>query len=644
MLHLPKWLTRWLGRETSISESANSIGQVFEDNSEGQTFFDTVYARFETYDESNRDHRNEHFSTDIEFLLDCTTTSLTQFERSDLFPHRIDAYFYIYRRIFEYIEWRRGSRDQIKELQKQFHQQLAITFESTKGVLPNLCLDNKDLIKRMNIRRHLMLIKHIKDVQTLNIFFVLCKLSFQSSLQVNEYDRLEWIDVFTQIDDCELPLMDIIEKYIEYKNAFEQRPLDTAALIYLIRKLHPPKNKQTSPFELFIGIINRLNLDHKTFFHQFQPVFDEGLTKQYYDYFHIASILHKLSARDDQLFNNYLTSYAWHVNIDIFWTMFLYMSKTDVINDIMQKHFPSILIRRMQTISVETFKQYYELVKECLKQIKDENRSRFLSMFEEIYHAFINKQLNDDCFSYRLSEIHMRQLINIASELSLINNLQHPSYSLIIRHLLFKLNKNILNKAYHIKDIFERINRFDNIFCVKNDPAKIIQDEWLNDYVFRVPEEWSKINTYDYNALCNAHHQNPWSIYIWSRIVHLSFFKSDTTKSHDILVSTDKWMINVKHKTFDTNDTLTIIFVKYMFEIIIVKHIKSVLLLSNIDSLLQYILCIKENSSDFIDIKLVDDFVENIKRSINDVLLLKSEYNYYFFHLQSIVPNEFRSY
>jgi hypothetical protein len=625
MVQLFKFLSKLFGVERTISESVKLIEQIFDNYSEEQVFLDLVLARFEHYDESNRANVNGHFSADIEFIIHCTTASLTIPEHQILFPRRVDAYFYIYRRCIEYIELARESKEQMNGFRTQLHDQLASTFELTQGFEPNLCSRNKDLIQKINIRRHLMSIAEISDIKTLHIFFVLCKLSFQSSLSVDDNDHLQWIDIFSKIDHCKLSLVEIISQYIEYKQAFEHRPLDVQTFIYLIRTMHPPKDNQMSPFEFFNNTIRKLNLDHKTFFDQFQPVFAEGLSKQLYNTTHIASLLQMLSTQGEQLFNSYLTKYLSNVSPDIMWTMFLYISKTGDINEIMQKNFSSTLMYRTQAVTIETFTRYYQLTKECLTTTKDANRRRLLKTFEDVFHAFLNKQLNDDQYSYQLSELHLKQLLSIALELSSTNSLQHPSYLPIMRHLLFKLNKHVLKKSTKIRDVFDRVNRLDREMCETTNPADIIQDVWLNEYSFCIPQEWCMLNNYDYTNLCDIHYNNRWSIYIWSRVVYLSIIKSEGTKPNEILVALNEWMKNVKRDIYDTNDILTITFVKNVFENIIAKHMKSVLSFSNINLIIQYVMHIREDTTHLIDRKLVDDFVETVKQAIKDVLLLNGK-------------------
>jgi hypothetical protein len=624
MVQILKLISHWWNGEKKVSESANRIGCVFDDNSENKVFWDLVFNLFESYDESNRNRHNENFCNDIDFIIDCTTSSMKSPEHLKLFPQRVDAYFYIYCRTAEYNSWERKSIDQMKNLQKGFAEQLSNVFKSTNGSEPYLRVLDKDLIKRMKIRQHLTPITEIKDEQTLNIFFVLCKLSFQSSLLVDDHGRLQWIDVLPSINQWKIPLKYFITKYIEYKLAFEQHPIDLPALIHLVWKIHPPKDVQLSPFEVFNDMLCQLNLDQMTFFATYRAMFDQKMRDKFYEFSHVGALLRMLDLCDG-LFGDYLSIYVSHVPNHDLWRMFLYISKNGDINDIIQKHFSLILSQRMNGISFEAFKEHYQSTKQSLEALKDENQTRFLQILEQVVSAFLNKQLHEERYSYNYTDAKLKELLNIVLELSPTHSLQHPSCSLIIHHLLFKSDKHATNKFYKIKYLFERLNGFDQNLCETHDPVNIIRDEWLNDYILYIPHDWFKLSKHDYQSLCNIHHNNRWSICIWSKLVNLSFLKSEIAKPNEMLIRLNEWMNHVGHNIYDATDTLTIIFVKNILEIVINKHIKFVLSLSSMESIVQYILRMREEMSYLIDTKLVDDFVENIKQSIKNITLLNSK-------------------
>jgi hypothetical protein len=307
------------------------------------------------------------------------------------------------------------------------------------------------------------------------------------------------------------------------------------------------------------------------------------------------------------------------------WNMLLYLSKNGDINESIQKHFTPILIQRTQTVSFETFKRYNQLAKECLKQMKDENRQTFLKILEAVLNAFLHKQLNDEHYSYRYTESVLKELLNITLELSTTYNLQHPSCLLIIRNLLFKLDTHTHTKPRKIKCLFERLNNFDQSLCETNDPADIIQDDWLTGYTFYIPQDWWTLSKDDYQSLCSMHRNNGWTIHCWSRLIYLSLLKSDITKPNEILEPLNQWMFNVGHDFYNDDDTLTIIFVRNIFETVIVKHIKSILCFPNIGSIIQYILHARENQSHLIAIKQVNDFVQNVQQLLQDTLLLNGK-------------------
>ena len=86
----------------------------------------------------------------------------------------------------------------------------------------------------------------------------------------------------------------------------------------------------------------------------------------------------------------------------------------------------------------------------------------------------------------------------------------------------------------------------------------------------------------------------------------------------------NRWIANITPDVFNTNDILKVIVVKYIFEIIILKHGKPFVLFSNIDELLKYIQSVKQ-STEYMDAKSIDDFIDDTKQSIIDILLLKSK-------------------
>ena len=610
------------GRRT-ISAAAKSLEKIFESDDVTISFFDLVYSQFQQYDESNNAQRNNDFAADIEFIIQFTTTSLTSHKHTKLIPYRVDAYFYICRRILQYIIMANESKDQLKDLQKQFYKQLGSAFGATKGCQPRLYLNNKEMLSIIDIPKHLVAFYEIKDFETLDIFFALCKLSFQSLLMSGEHGRLQWSEIFSKIQECKVEFTDIMSKYIECKEAFEPNPLGTPDLIYLIRKFQPFKmQRMSSPFEYLVDIISQLKLDYKAFFEQFHPCFKEGLASKTYTTLQVAPLLQMLGAHDERLFEIYLSVYASSVYLEDMWGIFICISRTGNINDAMQKHFSVILSQRFQALQIEHFKIYHSRSHESFKQAAIENLPHCRRTFEQMFHALLKKQLMDDQYYYRITEEHLRVLLDIASDVK--TNSQFDScYMLIFRHL-FIMDKNESSKLRRIRNLFERLNRLDLRLFEENNMNDVIQDDWLTGYTFHNVQEWIKIEHYEYRPLCDAHRNSRWCFQIWSKIVHLSFSRFDTEKTCETLVLLNRWIANITPDVFNTNDILKVIVVKHIFEIIILKHGKPFVLFSNIDELLKYIQSVKQ-STEYMDAKSIDDFIDDTKQSIIDILLLKSK-------------------
>ena len=622
MPSLVKRFLNWVAGEKPSPQATQLLEHIFDNDTDKLSFFDHVRSHFESYDESNR-NQNENFSTDIKCIIHCAIDSIVSPEYSKLFPYRIDAYFYIYRRVVEYLYYAKELNDQVTELRKQLYSQLAKTFESSQGNLPNLYLEDKDMLKRINFNQHLTAIPEIKDRQWLYIFFALCKLSFQSSIKINEHDYLQWSNIFFRVQRCNVEFTDIISTYVECKHGFEQNPLDIPDLVCLIRKFQLFKLHQTSPsFEYFISILNRLNLDIRRFFEEFHSIFEEGILNQSYELPQITRLLQMLSKQDERIFANYFKSYTSRLSYENIWSSFIYISRTGTINDAMQKHFSVILSQRFQTLQIEHFKIYHSRSHESFKQAAIENLPHCRRTFEQMFHALLKKQLMDDQYYYRITEEHLRVLLDIASDVK--TNSQFDScYMLIFRHL-FIMDKNESSKLRRIRNLFERLNRLDLRLFEENNMNDVIQDDWLTGYTFHNVQEWIKIEHYEYRPLCDAHRNSRWCFQIWSKIVHLSFSRFDTEKTCETLVLLNRWIANITPDVFNTNDILKVIVVKHIFEIIILKHGKPFVLLSNIDELLKYIQSVKQ-STEYMDAKSIDDFIDDTKQSIIDILLLKSK-------------------
>jgi hypothetical protein len=85
----------------------------------------------------------------------------------------------------------------------------------------------------------------------------------------------------------------------------------------------------------------------------------------------------------------------------------------------------------------------------------------------------------------------------------------------------------------------------------------------------------------------------------------------------------NEWMKNIKREIYDSQDSLTLIFIQNLFELMITKYIKSILLLPNIEIIMQWIFSIKENQPDKIDTIQVDSLIRNGRDLLTEILELK---------------------
>jgi hypothetical protein len=629
----------FLGRGTKVSEAANHFGKIFKEHNVSVEFYNSIVVAFVNFDEFNGNN-NKVVSNDVEYITqrmidDVASKNVTQSVQ------RIDSYFYIYHRIKAYVSRLKENYSPLQNLQQKLFELLTTIFVETNGKQPNICLNDRDQLREINIPQHLLHITVIKDKQTLNIVFVLSKLSMQSSLITDDnQNQLKWMNIFSKTKEIKLSLEDFIAQYIIYKDAFKQFPIDIPAFILLIQRMHPPKGLKNSPFTTFIHLCQNLSLNVITFLEQFKPIFDSGVKVQRYHIQHIRKLLILLSPYN-QLFCDYLLIYSSNVSSDELWDMYLNLSKISDLNATIRKHLITILSERISILPLDTFRRYTQLARDWSKEIKDENRPYFVDIFEQVHNAFVTKQLQDTLYSNRLTEKNLKELLNIEPLPSSIKNVRKPSYLLVIQQLLFKTDPHIANSAEKLKRLFQNLSNLPENMWKNNDPIGIIEDEWLKNFTMLIPDIWFKLDQNVYKYLCNNHQNNRWTIYIWSRIVHLSLLKSMKDNTNMILLKSNEWMKNVQHDVYNPNDVLTIIFVINLFELVIVNHTRSILSLPNIESIIKFIISIKDKQPDKINTRQVDDFIRNGCQELEQVLQLKGTFisweNFYAFVLINIV-------
>jgi hypothetical protein len=615
-----------LSPKEKLSEPALLIGEVFDKEENRLEFLDLTIARFEHFDELNRAEGGKTFSDDMNYILQSSMVSLTS-KNSDKFENRIDSYFYIYRRLEEYFAMKKtsyfsggSSTSNLEIFRRKLYEMLSHIFTSSKGENPNLYSNDEELLKRINLPQHFSSIKTI-DTSTQHLFFALCKLSMQSSLSSN---RLKWLDILLKIETIKLSLENFINQYIGYTKAFEQFPLDTSAYIHLIQRIHPPKQTSISPFSTIGSLFRKLKLPVNEFFDQFLPLFIKGIKEKRYEIRHVSELLKQFSV-NDYLFDKYISNYSSHINLDDLWNMFLHLCIISEITEIIKKYLTPILTRRISIVSIETFNRYTQSARECLTEIKSEYRSNFIEIFEQIYDALVITQIQDPKYSYRLTRTDFNDLFKIGLQLTSTHHIKRPSCLLLLRELLFKIDIRVKNTAEKIKYLFQNFHTFDENLCNTQDPAEIIEDEWLKDFLITNSQIWLKLDHETYKYLCSYHKNNRWIIYIWTRIVHLSLLKLINENINDSLSRLNEWMKNIKHDIYHSEDHLTMIFVIKLFELVIIKHTKSILFISNIEIILNWIFSIRIDQPKKIDTAQVDFITRNGRDKLVEILQLKGK-------------------
>ncbi|CAF3878346.1 unnamed protein product [Rotaria sp. Silwood2] len=192
--------------------------------------------------------------------------------------------------------------------------------------------------------------------------------------------------------------------------------------------------------------------------------------------------------RRDHTIDNYLSIYSLHVDIQQLWEMFLYLSKGDDLNEILKKHLISNLKKHIILVSMPIFLKLIRSAQELEKWVKNNIHTRFKEILEAIVDAFIENRCRETQSSRQLSRSDWKQLFDIRRQLSTVNNIQQSGSLAMYQHLLFTMDTQIQSTVERIKRIFQNLNDLDESLYKNNDPACIIQDEWLQDYIVNIPQ------------------------------------------------------------------------------------------------------------------------------------------------------------
>jgi hypothetical protein len=532
----------------------------------------------------------------------------------------------------------------VHQLRKEFCGKLADTFKSTNGAEPNLCTNNVNILKTLNIFNYLSFVTKI-DGESIHLFFALCKLSLQLSLKYYYQNKLSWKTILWQ-RPFEISLDSFISCYDNCREAFQNFPLDIQAFIYLIQTLHPHKKDQPCRLLGYDTLADKLHLNQDAFFEQFLPIFRAGALQNCYHYEEVAELISVLSTHAS-LLRNYLAMY--YVSLpgskDVIWSVFFHLSENYVMSEIIQEQLTRVLSIQVQSLFVNPFLLIIQETKIHSKNIKPENYAYYTTITEMVFEKYIEYSLNAEKRNAMWPDNTWKLLLKSSVELSTTRILPQPSSVLIIKRLLFQYNNLGRDVVDRIQTLFRILKDFDQYIDPRNGLAEIIPDKWLQEVLIDIPEKFcTQLNYYVYQELCNAYHDSRWIDYVWSRITYLSIVKSITGNSHNMLLKLNKWMIDVKHNTFDVNDNLTIILIINLFELII-KNTNSVFLLPNIPCIIDFILHIRNEQINGINSQEMDNFITSAQREIQDILLLKGKLNLRenIFRVNDCELHEFRS-
>ena len=626
------WLNKFkdavFGRE-KLTNAAKLIGDIFHDEKiVGQSFFDTCIARFENFDEENNAHRNNAFYEDVNFITQCFNESFKSADECKRFGERIDAYLYAYTRIEEYFEIIKKNtstvyrlENNVKELRHAIITNASKTFSDTKGLQPNLCTTEKDLLKRMKIDNYRLKITTLNR-DDLNTFFCFCKLSFQASLQIDPDKRLQWKAIICEITHFGISLQNLITRYGDFTLGFTDFPLDVPGFVELISRLPPVTKSDESLLSVLCGLLKLLDLKFEEFLKHFLPIFQKDLRHKPYKMIHAADFL-SIFSRHERYFAEYLSAYAACVDMDTLWRLFLYLCQISELNEIIQKHLLLKLNERISSISCTKFFDYAELADRTMEQMDEEKRFLFRKVYVVIFNAFIIQQLTDERHRYLYYESDFKRLLKILirSSLSIKDASQEPSFSLIIQNFVFLSDKDNGNSKEKLKNLVRKLNGFDKEILGSIDPKDVIRTDWIQDsLLLNDPQDFvNKLDVDFYRDLCERSVENEWTIYAWERILHLSFMKPAFANAKEFLVKLNEWMKTVKHDRYDDNDRFTIILINHLFNQVISRHAKLIWSLPKVENIMDFILSLRKQNNE------MDYFIQQVERSIKNVLKLQGK-------------------
>ena len=245
----------------------------------------------------------------------------------------------------------------------------------------------------------------------------------------------------------------------------------------------------------------------------------------------------------------------------------------------------------------------------------------------------------------KLSSIHANpfvreeyiNLLNIGLKFSSTKVLQKPACKSLIHRILVDVPNQDQSPSQKLITLFTNSQILAGDYFDHNDPKNSIADSWLKGFCINHISMWTRVDSTTYQTLCNTHQNNRWTLYIWSRIMHISLQNLSNNNSTELLSILNDWMKDIGHETYDQNDILTIIFVNKLFDLFLSRHTRSILSLPLIDAIMNFVIGISNEPTTEEVPESINAFLANGRQILEEVLQLQSMFisHLIFFHYVS---------
>lgn len=626
-------LNRKTGEYIEISQEYSSEKICIRDT-DGTEFLNQIKSQLNEFEKLDGHPEYTTYLNNMYYIIQCTMKNLSSPEYNTIFQNHVNGYFYICNKIKDYHQryqrMNNASRElsqHVIQLRNKLLEKLGVVFKDSKGIEPNLDVNDLELVKYLNIRKYFSFFKTIDD-QSIYTLFALCKLLLQS-LSVHPRPRnLQWENVLSN-KVFEISFEKFMSYYTDYREVLSQLPMDTNTFIYLIKTISPPTND--IPFDLkhCFSRIKQFELEPNDFFERLLTIFSKGVKNLCYNTNQIAELLWIMSNTNSTLFDRYFAEYYRNLpgsktNILIVFFDFI---KKHQINENIQNRFTHFLQVYVQQFSMKEFLDFSKKIKSYSENIQACNFDHCMVIIEATFKYFIETFSKQNSSTESMSEICWNDVLRSSLEVLPTRTLSQTSNLLIFKRLLLQYYNPKENVQYRLNTMFTNLKNCDQQLYEKNIPSNIISDKLLQDFLIDIPEEFCNQFTHHiYRDFCNEYQNNPWICFIWTRITYLSLVKLERKNSYAILQEIDKWMNNVKHSAFVAEDKLTIIFIHNLFELII-KYADPILSLPDIPCIINFIYHMKNAQIDGINTEEINNFMKRAQQEIQAILQLKGKLN-----------------